>query len=98
MFDSSVPSVSNSRSFRLTPPLKLPCGDFVGALVVDVDNMLSAGETNPDCMRDGFDEAMEFILAAPGRAIGGRMGCFLDCEPATGLERYAMLWYWGWGF
>jgi len=50
MFVSSPPSASNSRSLRFVPPFWRE-GDLECEALVDIDRILSAGETVPECVR-----------------------------------------------
>lgn len=78
MFVSCPPSASNSRSFRFL-------GDLECDVSVDIDIILSAGETVPDWVRAWSEGALDCALTgAKGLDIGGRIECFLFARPEAG--------------
>ena len=78
MFVSCPPSVSNSRSFRFL-------GDLECDVFVDMEIMLSAGETAPDWVLGWSEGALDCArTGAEGLDIGGRIECFLFARPEAG--------------
>lgn len=59
-------------------------------MLVDIDIILSAGDAAPDCDLPCEVEMFDCVLAVDGRALGGRIECFLVGKPAAGRGKPAI--------